>query len=113
MVLLAGCSDDPVPEHSVASPAAVRQHQPGSDVTVTAVVTEVRSDRAFVLADADLPLAVQLVVVSTPVTAVGGMVVPALAYVVVNAGAAHGWLAGSAVPTATDIAFALAVLDMT
>ncbi len=41
------------------------------------------------------------------VAAVGGMVVPAIVYVLVNlGGATHGW----AVPTATDIAFALAVL---
>jgi len=39
--------------------------------------------------------------------AVGGMVVPAVLYLVINrGGAVHGW----AVPTATDIAFALAVL---
>jgi NhaA family Na+:H+ antiporter len=41
------------------------------------------------------------------VAAVGGMVVPALVYTAVNlGGATRGW----AVPTATDIAFALAVL---
>ncbi|MCU1660743.1 MAG: nhaA [Pseudonocardia sp.] len=42
--------------------------------------------------------------------AVGGMVVPALIYVVFNAGVGDGALAGWAIPTATDIAFALAVL---
>jgi Na+:H+ antiporter, NhaA family len=42
--------------------------------------------------------------------AVGGMVAPALIYVAINARAADGGLAGWAVPTATDIAFALAVL---
>jgi Na+:H+ antiporter, NhaA family len=41
--------------------------------------------------------------------AVGGMVVPALLYVLVNRGGT-GVLAGWAVPSATDIAFALAVL---
>ncbi len=44
------------------------------------------------------------------IAAVGGMVVPAVVYTVVvsvtGAGAHHGW----AIPTATDIAFALAVL---
>jgi Na+:H+ antiporter, NhaA family len=40
--------------------------------------------------------------------AVGGMVVPALLYAAINAGS--GDLAGWAIPTATDIAFALAVL---
>ncbi|MCA2213256.1 Na+/H+ antiporter NhaA [Jidongwangia harbinensis] len=43
--------------------------------------------------------------------AVGGMVVPALVFVAVNAGTA-GALRGWAVPTATDIAFALAVLGV-
>jgi len=42
--------------------------------------------------------------------AVGGMAVPALLYVLINSGAEEGALAGWAVPSATDIAFALAVL---
>ncbi|GEN81020.1 Na+/H+ antiporter NhaA [Actinotalea fermentans] len=44
------------------------------------------------------------------VAAVGGMAAPALIYVAVNATAADGDLAGWAIPTATDIAFAVAVL---
>jgi Na+:H+ antiporter, NhaA family len=42
--------------------------------------------------------------------AVGGMAVPAVIYVLVNLGTGDGALRGWAVPTATDIAFALAVL---
>jgi NhaA family Na+:H+ antiporter len=42
--------------------------------------------------------------------AVGGMVVPAVVYVMVNLVAGSGALRGWAIPTATDIAFAVAVL---
>ncbi|TWD81033.1 sodium/proton antiporter (NhaA family) [Kribbella amoyensis] len=44
------------------------------------------------------------------VAAISGMVVPALIYLVINLTAADGRTHGWAVPTATDIAFALAVL---
>jgi len=42
--------------------------------------------------------------------AVGGVIVPALVFMLVNLGAGDGALRGWAVPAATDIAFALAVL---
>jgi NhaA family Na+:H+ antiporter len=42
--------------------------------------------------------------------AVGGVIVPAVLYLLVNAGAGGGAAKGWAIPTATDIAFALAVL---
>ncbi|MFC3502826.1 Na+/H+ antiporter NhaA [Micromonospora krabiensis] len=44
--------------------------------------------------------------------ALGGMTVPALIYVAFNAGAGGDALTGWAIPTATDIAFALAVLGV-
>lgn len=44
------------------------------------------------------------------VAALGGMAVPAVLFTVVNASGAAGSLQGWAIPTATDIAFALAVL---
>jgi NhaA family Na+:H+ antiporter len=46
------------------------------------------------------------------VAALGGMAVPALLYVLVNVVAADGATQGWAVPTATDIAFAVAVLSV-
>lgn len=46
------------------------------------------------------------------VAALGGMAVPALLFVLVNLGAADDALRGWAVPTATDIAFAVAVLSV-
>ena len=59
--------------------------------------------REFVAGDLSDPRRAVLPIVA----AVGGMVVPAAIYLVINrGGATHGW----AVPTATDIAFALAVL---
>ncbi|KAA0021141.1 Na+/H+ antiporter NhaA [Antrihabitans cavernicola] len=42
--------------------------------------------------------------------AIGGMAVPALVFTVVNLGSGNGALHGWAIPTATDIAFAVAVL---
>ncbi|MGB3770377.1 MAG: Na+/H+ antiporter NhaA [Rhodococcus sp. (in: high G+C Gram-positive bacteria)] len=42
--------------------------------------------------------------------AMGGMIVPALVFVAINANTGDGALSGWAIPTATDIAFALAVL---
>jgi len=46
------------------------------------------------------------------VAAIGGMVVPALVYLGVNSAMEGGTSAGWAIPTATDIAFALAVLSI-
>ena len=62
--------------------------------------------REFVAGDLRDPRRAALPVVA----AVGGMVVPALLFVLVNLGGGSGALQGWAIPTATDIAFALAVL---
>ncbi|XVV15353.1 Na+/H+ antiporter NhaA [Actinoplanes sp. CA-131856] len=62
--------------------------------------------REFVAGDLRDPRRALLPVVA----AVGGMAVPALIYTAINATASGGALSGWAVPTATDIAFALAVL---
>jgi NhaA family Na+:H+ antiporter len=68
-------------------------------------VVGVELKREFVAGDLRDPARAALPILA----AVGGMVVPALIYVAVNVRAPEG-LAGWAVPTATDIAFALAVL---
>ncbi|MFG2444986.1 Na+/H+ antiporter NhaA [Nocardia fluminea] len=62
--------------------------------------------REFVAGDLRDPRRAALPVVA----AVGGMVVPALIYVLINRTGPPGTLDGWAIPTATDIAFALAVL---
>ena len=62
--------------------------------------------REFVAGDLRDPAKAALPVAA----AVGGMVVPAVIYTAFNAGAPDGALSGWAIPTATDIAFALAVL---
>jgi Na+:H+ antiporter, NhaA family len=62
--------------------------------------------REFVAGDLREPRRAALPVAA----AVGGMVVPALLFVLLNLGAADGALRGWAIPSATDIAFALAVL---
>ncbi|MDG4786642.1 Na+/H+ antiporter NhaA [Micromonospora sp. WMMD1102] len=64
--------------------------------------------REFVAGDLRQPRRAMLPVAA----AVGGMVVPALIYTAVNLNAGNGALAGWAIPTATDIAFALAVLGV-
>ena len=62
--------------------------------------------REFVAGDLRDPRRAALPVVA----AVGGMILPALIYVAFTAGAGADALRGWAIPTATDIAFALAVL---
>ena len=62
--------------------------------------------REFVAGDLRSPQRAALPVAA----AVGGMVVPALLYVAINRNTGGGALEGWAIPTATDIAFALAVL---
>ena len=62
--------------------------------------------REFVAGDLREPARAALPVAA----AVGGMAVPALLFVLVNLGRDDGALRGWAIPSATDIAFALAVL---
>ena len=62
--------------------------------------------REFVAGDLRQPSRAALPILA----AVGGMAVPALVYLAVNIGIGGGGLRGWAIPTATDIAFALAVL---
>jgi len=62
--------------------------------------------REFVAGDLRRPSVAALPILS----ALGGVVAPALVYVLVSTAAGGGGLRGWAIPTATDIAFALAVL---
>ncbi|MFL6135553.1 MAG: Na+/H+ antiporter NhaA, partial [Nocardioidaceae bacterium] len=62
--------------------------------------------REFVAGDLRDPRRAALPIVA----AVGGMLLPAMLFVAVNLTAGNGALRGWAIPTATDIAFALAVL---
>ena len=62
--------------------------------------------REFVAGDLRDPRRAALPIVA----AAGGMVAPAILFVLVNLGTGDGALRGWAIPTATDIAFALAVL---
>lgn len=62
--------------------------------------------REFVAGDLRDPLRAAVPVAA----AIGGVLVPAALYLVVNLGASDGAADGWAIPTATDIAFALAVL---
>ena len=64
--------------------------------------------REFVAGDLKDPRRAALPILA----AVGGMVVPALVFVTVNTTTGDGALRGWAIPTATDIAFALAVLAL-
>ncbi len=62
--------------------------------------------REFVAGDLREPRRAALPIIA----AIGGMVLPALLFVALNLGTGDGALRGWAIPTATDIAFALAVL---
>ena len=62
--------------------------------------------REFVAGDLREPRRAVLPVLA----AVGGMIMPAVLFTVINLGTGDGALQGWAIPTATDIAFALAVL---
>ncbi|MEP6562657.1 MAG: Na+/H+ antiporter NhaA, partial [Nakamurella sp.] len=62
--------------------------------------------REFVAGDLREPRRAVLPVLA----AVGGMIMPAVLFVLINLGTGDGALQGWAIPTATDIAFALAVL---
>jgi NhaA family Na+:H+ antiporter len=62
--------------------------------------------REFVAGDLRTPSRAALPVLA----AVGGIAIPALVFILINLGAGEGALRGWAIPAATDIAFALAVL---
>lgn len=68
-VLAAGCTGDaPDPAPTIVAPSGtVRRLQVGTQVEVTAAVTRVFSGSAFLVADADLPAAGQVVVSAAPV----------------------------------------------
>ncbi|MFD9126636.1 Na+/H+ antiporter NhaA [Kitasatospora sp. NPDC059571] len=74
-------------------------------LTIFFFVAGIELKREFVAGDLRKPSAAALPVVA----AVSGVALPAIVYTVVNS-VAHGELDGWAIPTATDIAFALGVL---
>ncbi len=70
LALTTGCGGghaDPTPAVTVTPSVAVRRLEPGTTVDLTATVTRVLTANTFVIADADLPVAGQLVVSATPV----------------------------------------------
>lgn len=69
--LTVGCGGGdavPVPSTAVVPSATPRRLVPGTQVDLTASVTRILGSNAFVVADADLPVAGQLVVSDAPVT---------------------------------------------
>lgn len=75
-------------------------------LTIFFFVVGLEVKRLFVVGDLRDPRRAALPMVA----AVGGMALPAGIYVVINLGVGGGALRGWAIPTATDVAFALAVL---
>ena len=97
---------------AVVGPAALHLHLPlsawASDglLAIFFFVAGLELKREFVEGDLRDPRRAILPVAA----AVGGVVTPALIYVAINLAAKHGNTGGWAIPAATDIAFALAVL---